>query len=714
MALPAMPARQHAGVPMRIALLLCCLAVAGAADDAYAAWWRRADAALVAGDAARVRGDPPPAAAGGEGLAHHRVLLAWLGGDARVRDRLGGLLAAVRAASGAAVRLIDPGAPLSPVPGAGAALWADAVAGGPPDWQAHVRMCAADGDPMSAAGLWLERSRLWSADPVAAAARFGGERPQPLPEAELDAVLFACYAIQGGDGERWPSPAAQAFRYRVRADCAEAWWPVADELSWDGRPGASGADILRLAEAATGQSAAMRLVLPALAMWAHRCENEGAWLVRTGLPRRGFDLLRHCLDEPVRAGDEIRAVRRHLAALTAALPDEAAEEPAEDLGSPIQERIAAAAAAQALREAAAAVQAFAAGNAAVEGPMALWGAGQIAAAEERIAACEEALAGPMEALQQVVIGNDSAWQPTMDGIDWVLVCARAVVQAVREARPAALASARAELHEAYAGWHARLAVAAGVIAAANGGEQPMPPRHLGLGEAPCPAPAGWRDAAVADDEALLAACSGAEARLVAAHLVALRRAGAGRADLADAWRRLQRRRDAYARLAAAGRPDLDLIAADAQAPVGAALIAAVRGGGAIAPDAAVRSWMAAASRPLAGTLPPVAVDRAWIARETLLMRAAGLSAPWQTIARWIAEGGERAGDRLALAERLLQLRAAEGPLHAAAGIVGAWAAGNRRIVAAAFATAAAAGWPDADRFLALARAHVALVRGGLP
>lgn len=710
----------------RVLLLLCCLALAATAEaDPYVAWWRRADAALAAGVAVRL--DSPPAAAGGAALAHHRVLLAWLAGDADVRARLGGLLAALRGAGAGAVRMLDPDAPLAAVPAAGEAAWQPEVLGGPDAWRAFVAQQDEAGYLAYAPGTWRDQEIAWQLDPAGAAERSGSEQPPPpVPADESEAVRFvaALLAREPDPVDRlYVSAPGQVFRYRVHRDCAAPWWPIAERLSRNldqfstPRAGitATGRDLLLLAEAAAARPAMVRLVLPAFTLWAHRCATTMVKLVRSDDPQTGLALLARCADDPAVAQREVAAVRRHLADFVAALP---ADGPPLESEAPGELPITLRSGTQELSEAQATVVAelarLAEANHAVGRPLAEWRALDVALATARLDACAEAIAEADAILFGTVVGPGiDISLPTQGGLTDVVEATRAALSAqARALQQPGLCSTHAReralehLAGTYASWYAGMPQLARVLAGAGVAPVPLPPLHLGLGEGQVRCPVGWEDAAQRDDQALLLACPADPARSVAAHLVALRRAGTPAAGLVAAWQRTQRRYAAYRALAEAGRPDLALIAEGA-APVTTALVAAARSATVLAPEADLRTWLAAAARPLPGRLSPPPGDEPWLATEILLVQAADLGGPWQTIARWIHEGGAQAGDRLATAERLLQVQAVDGPLRAAADLVAHWAEGQRRPVVRAFAEGAADGWTGRDRFLAIARTYVA-------
>jgi hypothetical protein len=710
---------------VRALLLVCCLSLAATAEsDPYATWWRSADAALAGGAAVQLA--PPPVAAGGEALAHHRVLLAWLAGDASDRARLGGLLTALRSATAQAVRVLDPTTPLATVPTAGTAAWQPEILGGPEAWQAYVAQQVEADRLASAPWTWRDRELAWQIDPVGAAARSGADQPPPPVDADERALVrfaAALLAAEPDPADRlYVSAPAQVFRYRVRRDCAAPWWPVADRLSSNldafstPRAGitATGRDLLLLADAAAARPAMVRLILPAFSLWAQRCATTMVKLVRSDDPLLGCALLARCADDPAAARREIAAVRRHLEDFVAALPEDGPPlEPEEAAEVPITLRSGTRDLAAALAQVSTALAGLAGANHAVGRPLADWRALDVALATARLDACAERISEADALLADVAIG------PAVDLVCPTLGDLYGTIEAMREALSAqaravqqpgprsahARSLALERLADAYAAWYSGLPQLARILAGAGADTVPLPPLHLGLGEGQVACPAGWVDEAQRDDQALLQACPADPARSVATRLIALRQAGTPAAGLAGAWQRIQRRYAAYRILADADRPDLALIAAG-MAPVSAALIAAARTGAAPAPEDAVRAWLAAAARPLPGRLSPPASDEPWLATEVLLAQAADLGGPWQTIARWIEEGGVQAGDRLTTVERLLRVQAADGPLLAAANLVAHWADGQRRPVVQAFAAGAAAGWTGGDRFLAIARTYL--------
>jgi hypothetical protein len=708
-----------------ILLLLAIILSAGEATDAYVAWWRQADTALVRGGVV----SEPPEAAGGEALLHHRLLVSWLAGDGEARARIGGLLERVRERCHPALRMLDPDAPCTAVPGAGPARWVVEGAGGPQLWRDRLVVAASAGGARALEAVleaWFDHELTWRSQiPEVARERTKlAQAPPDVPQREREAVRFAMLVM--AEGEVWPahdlwrSAPAQVLRYRVRRDCGPAWGRVVDYISEGTRSLRSGPlglaasveRMFQLAAAVRRSGPSARIALPALAAWAEQrlAEREIGWTWQVGA---AVGLIRRILDEPATAEHAERTARAHVDAFLAALP--ALPEPDGDGGSwlRVMRVVSGASETAAWHRAASALLAeWARGNAATGRPLAAWDAAQVADAAARLG---RLLAdGPDEiALPDAGLAWKSA-PPSADiyGPMRDLVSAARAALAARAAeleqpglgaRRVARISALRDLASAHAALAARLSSAATVLGRA--GQMmplPAPPRHVALGEAAALPPAGWigPDHAAAD-AALRSACAGVWAP-VAEHLIALHATTADPVAVQAAWRRLRQRHAVYAELAAVRHPDLEAVASG---PVTRRLAAAAAPGSPPIPEAAVAAWLRVILAPEPGAVRPVARPT----RDQLIdaWRVALCDLPrwWIVLGNWIDEGEVRS--RLATVELLTSLPMHDPRDRAVAEAFAPWAEEWQHTVAWGFAQAAATGWEGRTAFLAATRLLVA-------
>lgn len=722
---------------MRRSLLILILCLRLDAADTWEAWWSRAEADLRRPDrqaALAVRSaDPPPPGAGGLALAHHRLLLAWLAGDASA----GGHLAALRNASLPAIALLAPGTTLAAVPGLPAApgdgFHPAVAAGGPPELSALAAKTASlrGNDAAAAVNDTLRelrwRDMLWGLQPEEARRRTGlAAAPTPIPQLEVECMEAATYALLDNDGyfrrNALPQPADRAFAARVGATCPPPWrviaWWIATEAPKGSQPRQAGeravALVARISAAARSHSALLRLALPSLEHWAAGRRWERRFGL-TGEITAMVAVLRQHLDDPAAAAADLTAFQRAAAAWLAETAW--AERPiyADDSWVGLANRRNPLAPALAAWERLATrLSLWAAANTAVGRRLPAWQDAEAAEALARLETLQPDLAAAREELGAADVSRHcgEALDAMLLQVRTALTTHRAVLAGQRagETRVLAALQRRDRALAAIASARSGIASAEADLALVVGAPIASLPLSCGLGEPLASAPGRSDEAAV--DAPLLAALAAEPWKGLAARLVELRRSAA--AEVVPTWQLLRRRHAIFAALAATGHPDLDAIAADLAsdgASASAAMLAAARHAPAVPPaiEAAVQAWLAAAARPAAGRqAPPARPLTREQGDERFMCLAAELGDPWRHLAALLIEARRDPLPVLARQEALTAIAAPDAELAALARDAAALLRGLCHYVAAAHLELAAAPDPQArQRYLAAARAWIA-------
>lgn len=712
---------------MRRALVLLLIAVGLAAAEGWETWWQRAERDLQLADRTAARAaraaDPPPPGSGGLALAHHRLLLAWLGGDATA----GPTLAAVRAESHRSIRLLAPGTPLAATtdlpPAAGAGFHQAVMAGGPPELATFAAaMQQKRGDAM----VWAVhdalrelhwRDVLWVQEPAEARRTTGlDQAPAFIPPLEAE-CLYAAAQCLADDQEYQFDPAERAFAARVGATCPPPWqdvaWWIALKSPVASQPRAAAEQALalaaRISAAARSHAALLRLAMPALEVWA----TDRRWQRRFGLTVEAaamVAMLRQHLDDPPGAAAAMAAFQ---AAGTAWLAETAWESRRSDTDDSwigvCNRRGALAPAIAAWAGLSDRLATWAAANAALGRRLPGWSDAEAATALARLEALEPELATAREGLAAGPLSR-ACWeglQAMLAQVRTALTTHRVVLAAQRagETRVLTAIDRRDTAVSAVAAARTSLAKAESALALINGASIPSLPVSCGLGEPLASAP-GRSD--VADiDQPLLSALAAEPWHAVAVRLVAMRRAAT--AEVAPTWQQLRRRHALFAALGAAGHPDLDLIAADLTsdgATASAAVLRSARRSPAIPPsvETAVQAWLATAARPASGRQsPPARALTADERTERFMCLAAACGDSWSDLAAQLIESPADPAV-LARQEALTAIAAPDAELAALARDGAALLHHLRHFVAEAHLRLAADPDPQArQRYLAAAR-----------
>lgn len=723
---------------MRRALVLVLIAVGLAAAEGWETWWQRAERDLLLTDRTAARtaraADPPLPGAGGLALAHHRLLLAWLGGDASA----GGHLAAVRAESHRAIVLLAPGSPLAELPlkPGDAAGFHPAVAVGGPSELSELAGKAATlrGNDAAAAvsnALYELRWRdmLWGLQPDEARRRTGlAIAPTPIPALEVECMEAAMYVLIDNDGffrrHQLPRPADRAFAARVGATCPPPWraiaWWIAREAPKASQPRLAGERALglagRIGDAARSHPVLLRLAMPSLEQWAAGRRWERRFGL-TGEVTAMVAVLRQLLDDPAGAAADMAAFQRAGSAWLAETVWTERPVYSDDFWVGLANRRGALAPALAAWERLAArMTVWAAANAALGRRLPAWNDAEAADALARLEALAPDVAAVREELGAASVSRHcgEALDAMLQHVRTALTTHRAVLAAQRAGETRVLAalqrrdSALAAVATARTGM-ARCEADLALVVAAPVASLPL---SCGLGEPLAAAPGRSDEAAI--DAALLAALTEDPWRALAARLVALRRTAA--AEVVPTWQQLHRRHALFVGLATARHPDLDAIAADLAsdgASASAAMLAAARHAPGIPPavDQAVLAWLTAAARPVAGRqTPPAREPTREQYTERFMCLAADLGEAWTHLAALVIESRHDPLPVLARQEALTAIAAPDAELAALAREAAVLLRGLGHYVAAAHLDLAAA--PDLQarqRYLAAARAWLAAI-----
>jgi hypothetical protein len=724
---------------MARALVLILFAAVLAAAEGWETWWQRAERDLQLADRAAARAaraaDPPPPGCGGLALAHHRLLLAWLGGDASA----GGHLAAVRNASIPCIALLAPGTRLAAAPGLpadGGMGFHPAVAmGGPPELgELAGKVATLRGNEAAAAvsNVLYElrwRDMLWGLQPEEAKRRTGlASAPAPLPQLEVECMEEAMYALLQDDDyyrrNRLPQPSDRAFAARVGAACPPAWrpiaWWIARESPKASQPRAAAERALaltaRIGAAARSHAGLLRLAMPGLQHWA----DGRRWERRFGLTNEVaamVTVLRQHLDDPVAAASDMAAFQRAGAAWLAetAWADRPTYSDEFWIGL-CNRRSALAPAVAAWERLAVRLSAWAAENAAAGRRLPAWSDAEAAAALERLAALDPELAAAREELSAADASRHcgEGLFAMLVQVRTALTTHRAVLEAQRAGQTRVLAALqrRDSALAAIATARSTIAAAEADLALVAGSPVASLPLSCGLGEPLATAPGRSDESAI--DTPLLDALAEEPWRALAVRLVGLRRSAA--AEIIPTWQQLRRRHALFASLAAAGHPDLDAIAADLArdgANASAAMLTGARRAPAIPPavDSAVQAWLVAAARPAAGRQAvPAREPTREQHTERFMCQAADLGNDWGHLAALVIESRRDPLPVLARQEALTAIAAPDAELAALARESAVLLRGLGHYVAAAHLDLAAKPDPQArQRYLAAARAWIAAV-----